>query len=468
MELETLKTYIKTNLANGFICPSKSSANTPILFDKKPNGSLQLCVNYRGLNNITIKNRYPLPLIGESFDCLGHAKQFIQLDMTSAYHWIRIKEGDKWKTAFQTLYGHFEYQVMSFSLTNATESFQSYINKILAEKLDIFVIVYLDNILIYTKDQGKGHIKAVWWVLKVFRKYSLYANLKKFCFHQNEIRFLGFIISRDGIRMEKKRINFVKMWPEPESVQDIQVFIGFANFYWRFIKSFSRIAVPLTTMLKTTGSSVISASSVNDNEVIGGRDAVGRSDASRKSAKSKNQTKSGNSNNLEELKFLTSKAKEAFNCLRQAFIKAPIFRHFDSKCHIRIETNVSGYVIEKVLSQLTPNQVTSDEIIGSNVNWHPVTYFSRKMILAKTQYKTHDSELLAIVKAFKTWWHYLESCKHEVLILTDYNNLCQFINTKILTSRQVRWAQKHFCYHFGIDYRQGKANGAANALSQYF
>ena len=120
----TLKTYIKTNLANSFICPSKSPAGALILFDKKSDRNLGLYVDYWGLNNITIKNRYPFPLVGESFDCLGHAKQFTPLDLTSAHHQMRIKEGDKWKTAFQTRYGHFEYQVMSFGLTNTLGSFQ--------------------------------------------------------------------------------------------------------------------------------------------------------------------------------------------------------------------------------------------------------------------------------------------------------------------------------------------------------
>ena len=161
VELETLKTYIETNLANGFIRPSKSPAGAPILFVGKPDGSLRLCVDYRGLNNLTIKNRYPLPLIGESLDRLGRAKRFTQLDLTSAYHRMRIKEGDEWKTAFRTRYGHFEYQVMPFRLSNAPASFQGYINKILAEKLDIFVIIYQDDILIYTEDPGQGHVEAV-------------------------------------------------------------------------------------------------------------------------------------------------------------------------------------------------------------------------------------------------------------------------------------------------------------------
>ena len=161
VKLETLKAYIETNLTNGFIRPSKSPAGAPILFDRKSDGSLRLCVDYRDLNNLTIKNQYPLPLIGESLNKLGRAKQFTQLDLTSAYHRMRIRKEDESKTVFKTRYGHFEYQVMLFGLTNALASFQGYINKILAEKLDIFVIVYLDDILIYTDDDGNGHVIAV-------------------------------------------------------------------------------------------------------------------------------------------------------------------------------------------------------------------------------------------------------------------------------------------------------------------
>ena len=133
VELETLKTYIKINLANGFICPSKSLAGAPILFDKKPDGSLRLCVDYWDLNNITIKNRYPLPLIGESLDRLDWARRFTQLDLTNAYHWMRICKDDEWKTTFWTRYSHFKYQVIPFGLSNAPAIFQGYVNKILAE-----------------------------------------------------------------------------------------------------------------------------------------------------------------------------------------------------------------------------------------------------------------------------------------------------------------------------------------------
>ncbi len=156
-----MKAYIENNLTSDFIRLFKSPAGAPILFDKKPDSSLRLFVDYRGLNNLTIKNRYPLPLVGESLDRPGRARRFTQLDLTNAYHRIRIREGDEWKTAFRTRYGHFEYQVMPFGLTNASATFHGYINKMLAEKLDVFVIMYLDDILIYTESEGEKYVQAI-------------------------------------------------------------------------------------------------------------------------------------------------------------------------------------------------------------------------------------------------------------------------------------------------------------------
>ena len=166
VELKTLKAYIETNLANRFFSPSKLTAGAPILFDRKLDGFLRFYIDYRDLNNLTIRNRYPLPLVRESLNRLRRTWQFIQLNFTSAYHQIRIRKGDKWKTAFRTWYGHLEYQVMLFGLTNAPASFQRYINKILVEKFDIFVIVYLDNIFIYTDDNRETHVATIQWVLE--------------------------------------------------------------------------------------------------------------------------------------------------------------------------------------------------------------------------------------------------------------------------------------------------------------
>ena len=235
VELKTLKTYIETNLANGFIRALKSPAGAPILFVRKPDGSLRLCVDYRGLNNLTIKNWYPLPLIGEFLDWLGRAKQFTQLDLTSVYHRMRIKEGDEWKTAFRTRYGQFKYQGISFGLFNAPASFQGYINKILVKKLDIFVIVYLNDILIYSKDPGQAHVNAIQGVLKELRKNSLFSNLKKCRLHKDEVRFLGYVVSTQRVRVAEERIDAVKNYSKPKFIHNIQVFLGFANFYCPFI-----------------------------------------------------------------------------------------------------------------------------------------------------------------------------------------------------------------------------------------
>ena len=326
VELETLKAYIKTHPKTRFIWPFKSPAGARILFDKKPYGSFCLFVDYQGLNNLTIKNWYPLFLIGESLDRLDRAKRFTQLDLTSAYHQMRIKEGDEWKTAFRTRYGHFEYQVMLFGLLNAPASFQSYINKILAKKLNIFVILYLDNILLYTKDPGQDHIEAVRWVLDVLRKHGLFANLKKCQFHKNEVRVLSYVMLTQGVRIEDEQIEAVKNWPEPTSIRDIQVFIGFANFYQRFILGFNWIAAPLTSMLKTIGSSddlALKAFKVDNDMVVGG--GGGRVNRTIKNSSKSKKSKNNKSEILMcllhigamgEPTFLTPSAKEAFNCLR--------------------------------------------------------------------------------------------------------------------------------------------------------
>ena len=392
---------------------------------------------------------------------------------------MRIRKKDEWKTVFRTRYGYFEYQVMLFVLTNALANFQGYINKIFVEKFDIFVILYLDDILIYTDDNGDGHIAAVWWVLEQLKKFSLFANLKKCRFHQEEIWFLGYVLSSKGIRMKDKRIEVVKQWLEPQSVRDIQVFLGFANFYQRFIQKFSQIAATLTLMLKTLGGTEFKVRPGKGGVGVGGSSRAGRGRSEiggmdnievdgdeievdevgkkvQKLSKSKNLSKSKKT--VRFLDFLTSGAKLAFTKLRQVFLKAPILHHFDPECHIRIETDASGYAIGGVLSQLT-----SDDL----GQWHLVTFFSQKMISTETRYETHDSELLAIVEAFKTWKYYLEGSQHEMLVLIDYNNIRRFMETKSLSSRQVCWAQELSCYHFRIDYRQGKANTAANALSWY-
>src|SRR5439155_16134980 len=222
-ELQVLKEYIDTNLRKRFIRPSTSPFGSPVLFVKKPDGSLRLCVDYRALNNITIKNRYPLPLISEMLDRFKGAKYFTKLDVREAFNRLRIKHGDEFKTAFHTRYGHFEYLVMPFGLCNAPGSFQAYINDVIREFLDKFAVAYLDDILIYS-DSLEEHILHVRQVLKKLLEHGLFVKLEKCEFHVQKISFLGFVISPEGISMDPARISTISDWPVPHSFLDFKFF----------------------------------------------------------------------------------------------------------------------------------------------------------------------------------------------------------------------------------------------------
>ena len=280
---------------------------------------------------------------------------------------------------------------MPFGLTNAPASFQGYINKILAEKLDIFVIVYLDDIFIYTDNDGDRYVTTVQWELEQLRTSG--STQSKTRPGEGGVKVGGSRAGREKSKLDRSELH----------------------------------------------GDEVDGSEVGDDEVV---------------KKGWNLSKSKKT----ESGFLTSGARKAFTELRQAFIKAPILHHFDPECHIRVETDASGYAIGGVFSQLTLDNLGQ---------WHPVAFFLRKMIPAEIRYETHNGKLLAIVKAFKTWRHYLEVSQHERLILTEHNNFRQFMETKSLSSRQVRWAQKLSRYYFQIDYCQGKANRAVDALSWY-
>ena len=203
-----LRRYLQENLNKGFIRPSKSPAGAPILFVPKKDGSLRLYVDYRGLNKITVKNRYPLPLMGEILDRVNGATVFSKIDLKDAYYRIRIRPGDEWKTAFRTRYGHYEYLVMPFGLTNAPAAFQAYINQALRGLVDDFCIVYLDDILIFSKTEEQ-HTEHLQLICERLRTAELYAKPSKCQFYQEEMEFLGFIINKQGVRMDPERIRTI-------------------------------------------------------------------------------------------------------------------------------------------------------------------------------------------------------------------------------------------------------------------
>lgn len=409
-ELKTLREYLDSSLEKGWIRRSISPAGAPILFALKKDGALRLCVDYRGLNKVTVRNRTPLPLITETLDRLRRSKVFTKLDLKDAYHRIRIREGDEWKTAFRTRYGHFEYLVMPFGLTNAPATFQAYINQALVGLVDVICVIYLDDILVFSEDPTE-HTASVRQVLDRLRTHRLYANLAKCTFRESEVEFLGFLVGPHGITMDPSRVTTVSEWPTPKSTRDVQVFLGFANFYRRFIEGYSRLAGPLTNLLKTTG----------DGRPTG-------------------PFRMG------------PEALTAFAALKRRFTEAPILRHYDPALRVRLETDASGYAVSGILSQLFG--------ADSAAKWHPIAFFSKKMTPVQLRYDTHDKELMAIVLSMEHWGQYLRGVTQPVRVLTDHNNLRYFMTKRRLNGRQSRWAESLSRYDFVIEHQPGKANPA--------
>ncbi|XP_060112868.1 uncharacterized protein LOC132585122, partial [Heteronotia binoei] len=229
-ELAALRDFLDKNLKRGFIRPSTSPLSAPVLFVKKKSGELRLCNDYRALNKITIRDRYPLPLIPELLDRLKGAQIYTKLDLRGAYNLVRIRPGDEWKTAFGTRYGQYEHLVMPFGLTNAPAVFQRFMNDIFRDLLDRFAIIYLDDILIYSRNPAQ-HAEHVRQVLQRLRAHGLYAKLEKCDFDLRSVEFLGHIVSPQGILMDPKKVEAVLTWQAPQNRKDLQRFLGFANYY---------------------------------------------------------------------------------------------------------------------------------------------------------------------------------------------------------------------------------------------
>ena len=404
VELTELKKQLEELLTAGFIRPSKSPFGAPILFVKKKDGTMRLCIDYRALNNITIKNAYPLPRIDELFDRLQGARYFTKMDLRSGYHQIRIQPDDVEKTAFRTRYGHFEFLVLPFGLTNAPATFMHLMNQSFRQFLDDFVIVFLDDILIYSKslDEHEHHVRKI---LELLRKEKLYAKESKCEFFQSQVEFLGHIVGRDGLRMMEDKVQAITAWPSPTSVTHVRSFLGAAGYYRKFIKDFSKLASPLSELTK---------------------DGV----------------------------IFTWKAEqeEAFRKLKGAISQRPVLLLPDSKLPFVVHTDASGFAVGGVLQQ--------DQGRGLQ----PVAYISQKMLDAETRYPVHEQELLAIIVALRKWRPYLYGTKFKVL--TDHKSLEHFKTQPVLSSRQARWKDTIAEYDFDIVYIKGKTNTVADSLSR--
>ena len=379
-EQTQLKEFLKENLETNWIRPSKSLMASPFFFVKKKDGKLRPIQDYWKLNEMMIKNRYPLLLISELIDKLTHAKIFSKMDIRWGYNNIRIKEGDKWKAAFRTNRGLFKPLVMFFGLTNSPATFQIMMNNIFrGEIAEGWVIIYMDDILVFSKNE-KDHEKHVGRILQKLREHKLSLKPEKCWFSKREIEFLGLIISEDLITMDKGKVEAIRNWLEPKNKKELQQFLGFVNFYWWFVEGFAKIAKPLA---KLTG---------------------------------------------KESWEWTKEQQNAFDGSKAKISKEITLIIPNDNGQFQIEVNASDFAMGGILSQHQKDDT-----------WRPVAFISKSFNSAKWNYEIYDKEMLAIMYAFYKWSHYLKGVSILTEVLTNHQNLTYFRKPQNLNWWQAWW-----------------------------
>uniref|UniRef100_A0A2N9H7E7 RNA-directed DNA polymerase n=1 Tax=Fagus sylvatica TaxID=28930 RepID=A0A2N9H7E7_FAGSY len=342
-ETKELQRQVGELLEKGYVRESMSPCAVPVLLVPKKDGTWRMCVDCRAINNITVKYRHPIPRLDDMLDELHGSCVFTKIDLKSGYHQIRMKEGDEWKTAFKTKYGLYEWLVMPFGLTNAPSTFMRLMNHVLRAFIGRFVVVYFDDILIYSKNLEE-HVMHLKSVLEILRKEKLFANLKKCTFCTDKLVFLGFVVSKRGIEVDEEKVKAIQEWPTPTTISQVRSFHGLASFYRRFVRDFSSLASPLTEVIK------------------------------------------------KNVPFKWGKEQEkAFNLIKEKLTNAPLLVLPNFAKTFEIECDASGIGIGAVLMQ----------------EGRPVAYFSEKLSGAALNYPTYDKEMYALVRALENWQHYL-------------------------------------------------------------
>jgi transposase InsO family protein len=406
-ELLVLRKTLYELLGQGFIRASSSGAGAPVIFVRKPGGGLRFCVDYRGLNAVTKKDRYPLPLIGETLRSIAGAKWVSKVDVISAFHRLRIREGDEWKTAFRTRLGSFEWLVTPFGLCGAPASFQRFINSVLYEWLDRGCSAYLDDVVIYSNRSKEEHRELVKKIIKALGDAGLQLDWEKSEFEAKQIKYLGFIVEPGvGLRADPAKVEAIRLWERPKNVRAVRSFLGFANYYRQFVKDYSRIAGPLTALTR------------------------------------------------KDQRFeWTDEEERAFQELKEALIQAPVLIAYDPEKETVVETDCSGYALGGVLRQR-----------GEDGLLHPIAYHSRKLTPAEVNYPIHDKEMLAVLSTITEWRPMLQGIRFEVW--TDHKNLEYFRTKQHLGERQRRWAYELSAFDFRIIHKAGKTQIQSDALSR--
>jgi hypothetical protein len=394
LEFEELKKQIKELLALGFIEPSRSPYAAPVLFVQKKDGSLRMCIDYRALNKLTVKNKYPLPLIDDILNRLCGCTHFSSIDLRSGYYQLRITPEDMPKTAFRCPLGHYQFTVLCFGLTNAPATFQAAMNNIFCEYLHEFMVCYVDDLLVFSKNE-EDHLKHLALVLDKLREHNLYANAKKCEFLAPELEFLGHVVGKEGIKVDPKKTIAVERWPKPTTTQELRSFLGLSNYFRRFIQGYSTmVARPLTSLLK-------------------------------------------NENNITQW---DTTCDASFLAVKIALAKAPVLAHpdFDKPFEVICDASIHG--VGAVLLQ----------------DCKPIAFLSRKFGPAEYNYTTGEQELLAAVEALKQWRCYLEGV--EFTMWTDHNPNTYMQTKTVLSRREARWSELFQQFRFTWKHKPGKQN----------
>ncbi|KAJ9521617.1 hypothetical protein QJQ45_008956 [Haematococcus lacustris] len=397
-EHDELRRQITDLLAKGLIEPSSSPFAAPVLFVQKKSGELRMCIDYRQLNKITIRDQYPLPRIDDLFDQLAGKTVFSSLDLQAGYHQIRIPAEDVPKTAFRTPEGHYQFKVLCFGLTNAPATFQRVMNEAFAEVINDCALVYLDDILVMSENTEQ-HLVHLRRVFDLLRKNKFYAKLSKCEFMKRTLMFLGHIISAQGISVDPCKVTAISNWPVPTSLKTLQSFLGAANYVRKFVHNFSTIAAPLTNL-------------------------------------------TGPKKDSFPWKSWPQAELDAFNALKQAIANVPMLKLPDHSKPFQVHCDASLEGIGAVLMQ----------------DGYPLAYYSRKLIPAEVNYTTGEQELLALVSACQQWRCYLEGVPFT--LYTDHRPLISLPTQNILSRRQTRWMEFLARFSYTIEYLPGISNPA--------
>jgi hypothetical protein len=343
-ENEEVKKQVQDLMDKGLVRESLSPCVVPTVLSPKKDGGWRMCTDSRAINKITIRYRFPLPRMDDLMDCLSGAKFFSKIDLKSGYHQIRMREGDEWKTTFKMNEGLYEWLVMPFGLTNAPSTFMRLMNEVLKDFIGKFVIVYLDDILIFSKTEEE-HLRHLTLVMRRLQQEKLLINLKKSSFMKKELIYLGFVISSNELKMDPEKVKAIKDWPSPKNIFEVRSFHGLASFYRKFIRNFSGICAPMMDTVKKR----------------------------------------------HKYFHWTEEAEKSFKLLKEKITGQPVLVLPDFSKTFQVRCDASGFAIGAVLSQ----------------DNRPIAYFSEKLNDAKVKYSTYDKEFYAIIQALKKWRHYL-------------------------------------------------------------